>query len=150
MAKKKKSSRKEVKWAIIVLLIFSFVVYIFPEGQKVCFKDTCFRVEIVESERDRSIGLMYREKIDASKGMLFIFPEEGKHPFWMRNTLIPLDIIWLDKDYKAVYIQENAQPCKESVCGTLKPDQDAMYVLEINAGKVKEMGLKVDDEMFFE
>ena len=102
MAGKKKSSRKEMKWAIIVLLMFSFVVYIFPEGQKVCFKDTCFRVEIVESERDRSIGLMYREKLDANKGMLFLFPVEGRHPIWMRNTLFPIDIIWLDKDNKVV------------------------------------------------
>lgn len=146
---KKKTSRKEIKWAIIVLLMFSFVVYLFPQGNKVCYKDTCFRVEIVESERDRSIGLMYREKLDASKGMLFLFPVEGRHAIWMRNTLIPLDIIWLDKDFKVVYIKENAEPCKDFICGTLKPEKDAMYVLEINTGKTKELGLNIGDEMFF-
>jgi len=139
-----------MKWAIIILFIFAFVIYIFPQGNKICYKKTCFRVEIVESERDRSIGLMYREKLDASKGMLFLFPVEGRHAIWMRNTLIPLDIIWLDKDFKVVYIKENAEPCKDSICGTLKSDTDAFYVLEINAGKVREMDLKIGDEMFFE
>ena len=92
---------------------------------------------------------MYRDMLDTDEGMLFIFHEEAKHSFSMRNTLISLDIIWLDKDKKVIYIKEGAQPCKEEICETFKPDKDALYVLEINAGKVREIGLNIGDEMAF-
>ena len=58
-------------------------------------------------------GLMFRENMDSDRGMLFIFEKEGEYPFWMKNTLIPLDIIWINKDKEVVFISENAQPCEE-------------------------------------
>lgn len=147
---KKTKPKKDIIWALFIIIIFSVLFYIAPQNTGVCFRDACFKVETVEGEKDISIGLMYREKLDADEGMLFLFPDEDRHSFWMRNTLIPLDIIWLDKDKKVVFLKEGAEPCKEEICETFKPDKNALYVLEINKGAVKEKGLQVGDAVQFD
>mgnify|MGYP001570853604 CR=1 FL=1 len=149
MTKKKKSSKKDFIWAIIVLVVFTIIIGFHPQDKKVCFKNTCFKVETVASEKDLSIGLMYRDKLNTDEGMLFLFPDEDRHSFWMKNTYIPLDIIWLNKDKRVVYIKDGAQPCKEEICETFKTDTNALYVLEVNGGKVKEAGLVIGDEVSF-
>lgn len=111
----------------------------------VCVNENCFTVEIAETEAQRTKGLMNRSKLDEDKGMLFIFNKEGVYPFWMKNTLIPLDIIWIDNNYKVVFIGKNVQPCKSLICPTTKPLVKAKYVLEINAGISDKLGIKVGD-----
>ncbi|MFC1742757.1 DUF192 domain-containing protein [Candidatus Riflebacteria bacterium] len=116
------------------------------ETKKVCFKEFCFKVEIADSQDEWQQGLMFRESLASNAGMLFIFEGEDFYSFHMKNTLIPLDIIWLNKDRKVVYIVENAEP------GSLKslvPDTKALYVLEINGGKSSQMGLKQNDTFIF-
>ena len=88
---------------------------------------------------------MFREKLDADKGMLFIYEKEGKYPFWMKNTLIPLDIIWIDKNKEVVFISANAQPCKEDYCPSILPPENAKYVLEINGGVSEKIGLAIGE-----
>lgn len=149
MARKNKSSKKEFVWAIFILVILALFIRFYPQDKKACFKERCFKVEIEDNDHDRSIGLMYREKLASDRGMLFIFDYEDRYSFWMRNTSIPLDMIWFDKDKKVVYIKEGAQPCGEGLCETIKPDKKALYVLEINADKVKVIGLKVGDSIQF-
>ena len=78
-------------------------------------------------------GLMHREQLPENQGMLFIFETQQQHAFWMKNTLIPLDMIWLNEDLEVVYIQ-TAIPCEEEPCTIYAPDTDALYTLEINAG----------------
>ena len=90
---------------------------------------------------------MYRKELDKNKGMLFIFDKEGIYPFWMKNTLIPLDIIWIDSNDKVVFISQNVQPCKNLICPSIFPTVKAKYVLEVNAGVCQEIGLKVGDEL---
>src|ERR1044072_2206464 len=65
-------------------------------SDQVCFKNKCFNVEIASDEEQRIKGLQLRRLLDEDKGMLFVFPQEGLYPFWMKSTLIPLDIVWLD------------------------------------------------------
>lgn len=144
MAKKRKN-KKETMWAVFILAIFLLALYVLPQKTKACFGTSCFKVEVVTSDKDLSIGLMYRESMKPNEGMLFVFGEESPYSFWMRNTLIPLDIIWLDKDKKVVYIKENAQPCRDDLCETFKPEKSAKYVLEINANASKEADIKVGD-----
>ncbi|MFA6981541.1 MAG: DUF192 domain-containing protein [Patescibacteria group bacterium] len=94
-------------------------------------------VEIADSQKKRTIGLMGRGHLDENKGMLFIFQNEAKHGFWMANTKIPLDIIWMDKDYNVVHVEQNVQPCTSKIlvnCPTYSPGSPAKYVLEVNAG----------------
>lgn len=116
---------------------------------EVCFKNNCFKVELAQNLEERNLGLMFRENMDSDKGMLFIFDEEGEYPFWMKNTLIPLDIIWMDENKEIVFINENFQPCKEDPCPTINPNQNAKYVLEINAGISKEIDLNIGDKVGF-
>lgn len=92
---------------------------------------------------------MFRKNLAYNEGMLFLFEDEQRYSFWMKNTLIPLDIIWLDKHKEAVFIKQNALPCKEDLCPEIKPDRETKYVLELNAGVVLKMGLKVGDRVSF-
>ncbi len=139
--------------AVIILayLFFYFTESLLVPGLKlgaqsqVCFKEHCFLVELAKTEEARAKGLMFRKSLDKNKGMLFIFNQEGIYPFWMKNTLIPLDIIWLSKDSKVVFINKSAQPCVESSCPEINPEVNAQYVLEINAGVSDEIGLNVGD-----
>ena len=117
------------------------------QKSRVCFNDYCFKVEIAKSPKQRAKGLMFRKNLGSYKGMLFIFPEEKEYAFWMKNTLIALDIIWINKDKKVVHIERNVQPCRKEKCQIIKPSKKAIYVLEVNAGATDKIGLKVGDEL---
>ena len=88
---------------------------------------------------------MFRKKLDKNYGMVFVFSEDGKHTFWMKNTLIPLDMIWIGGDNKVVYVAQNVQPCKSLICPSVIPSGKAKYVLEINAGISDRLGIKMGD-----
>ncbi|MEK7540985.1 MAG: DUF192 domain-containing protein [Patescibacteria group bacterium] len=104
-------------------------------------------MEIAKTPLETSKGLMFRKNLEQDKGMLFVFKKEAKYSFWMKNTLIPLDIIWINKDKKVVFISENAQPCKWYSCYSIKPTAEAKYVLEVNSGVVQKIGLKTEDKL---
>lgn len=133
---------------LVVVVIASLWVF-FREGPLVCFEEECFSVEIADSIEDRTTGLMFRESLDSDSGMLFIFEEEGIYGFWMKNTLIPLDIIWLDSEGGVVEII-TADPCVEEECESFVPSRRARYVLELNSGDAERIGLEVGDELVFD
>ena len=116
---------------------------------KVCFNEKCFNVEIADTPKKHAQGLMNRKSLDQDSGMLFLFDTEAKYCFWMKNTLIPLDIIWLDKNKRVVFIKHDAKPCQAEPCKTFRPDEKAKYVFEINSGFAKKIGLREGDEMKF-
>jgi uncharacterized protein len=136
---------------LILFLIFIIILFYshLKNQSQVCFKDNCFTVELAITAQEQARGLMFREKLDSDKGMLFIFKDEGEHSFWMKNTLIPLDIIWINKDKEAIFISKNTQPCKFDYCPAVKPDKKAQYVLELNGGIVDKIGLEVGDKIIF-
>ncbi|MDR0650181.1 MAG: DUF192 domain-containing protein [Candidatus Peribacteria bacterium] len=76
---------------------------------------------------------MFRETLADNAGMLFIFDQEDHHSFWMKNTLIPLDILRLHSGLQIVDIQQ-AQPCEADPCPSYLPSSSAQYVLELNQG----------------
>ena len=118
----------------------------------VCFddsdneKDICIEVEIVDDVSERAKGLMFRESLGEGSGMLFVYDEVGEYSFWMKNTLIPLDMIWIDEEMRIVDIK-NAVPCVVEECISYGGEVSASYVLEVNAGFVEEKGLEVGDEV---
>ncbi|MGV8168671.1 MAG: DUF192 domain-containing protein [Candidatus Nanoarchaeia archaeon] len=126
---------------ILVLSLFQTGCIIKEKASRVCFEQKCFFVEKVSTPETREIGLMYRTSLDEDKGMLFVFENESIYPFWMKNTLIPLDIIWIDSSGKIVYVYSNAQPCGEGSCPPIYPNSSAKYVLEINAGLAEKYNL---------
>jgi uncharacterized membrane protein (UPF0127 family) len=120
------------------------------ERDVVCVRGKCFDVEVVSTPQDRNRGLMFRENLAKDEGMLFVFGVEGDYHFWMKNTLIPLDIIWIDQDHEIVYISRNTQPCKADPCPYVDPGMNAKYVLEINGGVSDEFGFELGDVVEFD
>ncbi len=110
---------------------------------KICFGENCFEVEIAETIFEKAKGLSDRKSLDENRGMLFTFRFMSHHIFWMKNTLIPLDIIWLDKNYKVVDIRENNKPCKGFLCPPIIPRKLAKYVLEINGGLCQKLDITI-------
>lgn len=117
-----------------------------PETCQVCIKNSCFSVELAETQSQRQYGLMNREDLDPEKGMLFVFEKEGNYSFWMKNTLIPLDIIWINSSREIVHIERNAQPCTSDYCPSFDPGKNASYVLEINGGLSEKYGINTGDK----
>jgi hypothetical protein len=92
-------------------------------------------------------GMQFRNSIAPDRGMLYAHRIPGKYGYWMYQTLIPLDMIWMDPKNKVVEIVENAPPCKTpaSQCPHYGGNEVAQYVLELGAGMVKKYGVKVGD-----
>lgn len=116
---------------------------------QVCFNDKCVSVEVVQKEEELIRGLQFRKSLDLDRGMLFVFQKSWPYAFWMKDTLIPLDMIWLDDARKIVHIEHDVLPCTADPCPSYPPKYEALYVLEINAGYAEELGLKLGDTADF-
>lgn len=104
-----------------------------------------FEVEIADEPSERSMGLMFRNELAPNEGMLFIFDGPVTTTFWMRNTPLPLDIIFIDENRKIITIGEGV-PFSEAPIPASGP---FLYVLEINAGRSAELGIQVGDQVEF-
>lgn len=132
-----------------------------------------FKVEIADTPEERERGLMFREKLEEGHGMLFVFEEEAPRGFWMKNTKIPLDIVFFDREKTVVSFVENMKPCSERTtrgtsagarqrgadgtyaqaeliqntakCPTYDSEKPAMYALELKKGMVEKYGIKAGD-----
>lgn len=106
------------------------------EGQR-------FHVEIADNDNERSRGLMFRDEMDDDRGMLFIHDEQMPLAYWMKNTKIPLDILYFDNERKLVSQQRDVPPCSlGNRCPPYPSQAPARYVLELNAGQAAKFGLK--------
>ncbi len=105
-----------------------------------------FQIEIAETEYETQTGLMYRDSMEEDQGMLFVFDDVAMHSFYMKNTEIPLDIIYIDENLKIASFQKNAKPFDETGLSSGVPIQ---YVLEINAGLSDKLGLSVGDSISY-
>ena len=102
-----------------------------------------YRLELALTPEDQAQGLMYRESLPPRAGMLFVFDQPAPHHFWMKNTMIPLDMIWMDEAGKVLFVSADTPPCKADPCATYGPDTSAKQVLEIAGGKAKEEKVEV-------
>lgn len=119
-----------------------FVKVYFPDGASIV-------AELAVTNEERARGLMFRERIGSDQGMLFVFEEEGIYPFWMKNTLIPLDILWLGRDRRIAHIAADVPPCTADPCPSYDPGVPASFVLELKAGDARARGLKPGDRLEF-
>ena len=101
-------------------------------------------LEVADDDYTRETGLMFRNSMKDHQGMLFVFPKEEYRSFYMKNTRMSLDLLFLDANYKIVDFQEHAQPLDESPLPSKIP---AKYVLELNAGLTKKLLLEVNDKL---
>ncbi|MCB4799447.1 DUF192 domain-containing protein [Neotamlana laminarinivorans] len=120
------------------------------EGELTIFKSDSsqvnFDIEIAETEYETQTGLMYRNNMEENHGMLFIFNDMQPRSFYMKNTKIGLDLIFIDNNNKIVSFQKNAKPYNEA---SLPSNVPAKYVFEINAGLVDKWEIAVNDSIAF-
>src|SRR5919106_4709465 len=110
-------------------------------------RDVTFAVEIADTAAKRELGLQYRRELATDRGMIFLFPVESDHSFWMKNTFIPLDMIFINRDRKIVGIVEQAVPFSTDARVVSAP---RLYVLEINGGLSRRYGFRAGDTVRFE
>jgi uncharacterized membrane protein (UPF0127 family) len=140
--------------ALGVMLLFAMVAvaqgqWASPRGEVVFPDKTVVTVEIADTPALQTRGLMFREHLGANEGMVFVFDEPGEHPFWMKNTLIPLDMIWLDADRRVLSIAHSVPPCRADPCPTYPHAGQAQYVVEVVGGFARRHGLKEGDRLVF-
>ncbi len=99
--------------------------------------DVPVQVEVADTPAERSRGLMFRRELAPDRGMIFVFDEVSDHEFWMKNTYIPLDMIFVSSDRRVVGVV-NAAPLDETAVGVGKPSK---YVIEVNAGFARKYGI---------
>ena len=108
----------------------NYVGYVEINGEKIF-------VEVAKTMEKRLQGLANRDELCENCGMIFVFEKEWFHSFWMKNTKIPLDIIFINSDLEVVDILQ-AEPCQEERCKSYIPKEKALYVLEVNKGMFNE------------
>jgi uncharacterized membrane protein (UPF0127 family) len=105
------------------------------------------KVEIARSEPERQRGLMFRQSLADGRGMLFLFERPDRLKFWMKNTYIPLDMLFLDAQRRVIFIEENAEPLTLNPRG---PEGDAQFVLEVPGGWARKHGIQPGVQARFE
>ena len=116
-------------------------------GAQVELKGKQFAVEIADDDEERARGLMFRESMADDHGMLFVFDEDAPQSFWMKNTFIPLDILYFDGERRFVSGQYRVPTCRYGGerCPNYPSEGDARYVLELNAGSGAALDLRAGD-----
>lgn len=116
----------------------------FPDGTRVV-------AEVAQSDAERLLGLIFKEKLPENMGMLFIFEEPDYHRLWTKNVRFPIDLIWLDSNRRIIGWEENLLPCRQDPCPTYAPkDHRALFALEILTGFVKQHDLKAGMVVVFQ
>ncbi len=113
---------------------------IFPDG-------TAVQVDLATTPDQQARGLMFVDSLPADHGMLFLFDSDERRPFWMKNCLIALDMVWLDADFRVADISHDVQPCKEDPCPNVFPSGPIRNVLEVQAGLCAAHKLAVGDKL---
>ena len=109
-------------------------------------KNITFNVEVAKTIEERRIGLMYRKKLLNNEGMLFIFPREKIIQLWMKNTYIPLDVIFISENKVIVDIKKNMEKLSETI---VKSKVKSKYALEFNAGLINKLNIRIGDKILF-
>ena len=125
------------------ILIWRLFFYLPPSNSvKIKITNVNYNIELAKTSAQKIKGLSGRETLCKNCGMLFIFSFETNLPFWMKDTLIPLDMVWLDKNGKVVDIQTATETNSKKIYQNQSP---AQYVLELNANDSQKIGLKIGD-----
>ena len=139
-----------MKKILLFCLLFFLVSSCTDSGKTVVIhtatSDVSVDIEIADSAAEEAIGLMYRTSMEENHGMLFVFTDVSQRIFWMKNTKIPLDILFFDANGTLVDIKENFQPCTADPCEVYY-SKPALSVLEVNAGFAERQGIVIGDSI---
>lgn len=118
------------------------------DGAWVELKGKRFAVEVADDAAERERGLMFRDELAPDHGMIFIHDFEEPQAYWMKNTKIPLDILYFDRTRKLVSSQQRVPPCSlGDRCPPFASEGPALYVLEVNAGVAESLGVHAGDQL---
>jgi uncharacterized membrane protein (UPF0127 family) len=137
---------------VIVLAALFALALAAPAPQPSCVAPDGTRVhlELALTDEEKALGLMFRDTLAEDRGMLFIFTSDDKLSFWMKNTFIPLDLIWLSPTGEVLGVQADTPPCKLDPCPTYTSPKPARAVLEVNGGFAVRHGIKEGVVLRFE
>ena len=135
----------QLKTALVIstfLLGAFFLNKTFSDTTNILINNHVFNVELAISATERSRGLMHRKSLAPNSGMLFIYSKPQIISFWMKETLIPLDLIFFDANGQLIEIHHNIQPCEVTTCKTYTNKKPAQFALELAGGAAKKFGIK--------
>ena len=138
-----------IKKVLIFIIVLSTVLCSKTKLIPLYIGSEKFTVELAVTIEQKIRGMMFRKSMPDNFGMLFIYDREQELGYWMKNTLINLDIIYLDKSKHIVDMYLNVPPCKTDPCITYISRKPAQYVLELRGNRSKELKLKIGDSVFF-
>ena len=112
---------------------------------------TIIHAELADTPQKRAEGLMYREQLGANRGMLFTFSQAQPWVFWMKNTKIPLDLIWMNEKKQIIHMEQNVPVCTKTddSCPQYRPNDEALYVLELAGGRAESLKLQRGSKLQF-
>ena len=143
------------KICLFIVLLFLIILFIFSKGQKnklfpIDLKrkgnSVTYFVEIADTPEKAQIGLMYRKTMPKNQGMLFVFPHPSIIRMWMKNTYIPLDMIFFNAQNQIICLRENIHPLDEK--NIISCPYPASKVLELNAGEIKSENIRLGDTLY--
>ncbi len=109
-----------------------------------------FHTELMVSDADRQMGLMFRPSLAADGALLFVFERPDFHGIWMKNCKFPIDIVWLDEQKKVIDVAEAVPPCRTEPCTVYSPMRKAAYVVEMNAKQARQEKMVVGAALAFD
>lgn len=127
----------------MTVALAALLLWLAPPPQPVCVlpDGTHVKLELALTDQERALGLMFRDVVPPDTGMLFIFAEDGIWPFWMKDTMVSLDFIWLDSAGKVVDVRSDVPPCRLDPCPSYAPRASGRAVLEMVAGSAARHGV---------
>lgn len=134
-------------WAVALVTTLSCTACAGRSEPWVELKGQRYDVELALDDASRIRGLMFRDNMPDTHGMLFVFDRQEPQAFWMRNTKIPLDIIYFDENLRMVSVAAGVPPCTTQNCPAYPSKGAARFVLELNAGHAKRLGLQAGDTL---
>jgi len=138
------------RWMLALPLTCLLIGCASAETPWVELKGKRFAIEIADDDAERARGLMFRDAMAADHGMLFIHDSEEPQSYWMKNTKIPLDILYFNHERRLVSAQEGVPPCSAGdQCPPYPSEGSALYVLELNAGMAQSLRVKAGDALVF-
>jgi hypothetical protein len=137
------------KFIYLILNFFLISFYTFSNEKievSIYNKNITFNVEVAKTIEERRTGLMYRKELLNNEGMLFIFPSEKIIQLWMKNTYIPLDVIFISENKVIVDLKKNMEKLSETI---VESKVKSRYALEFNAGLINKLDIEIGDKVLF-
>ena len=148
-------TRRRILMRGIPLIFFAFaLISCFSDvharrlsSDQLCIEKTCFNVEFAMTLQERMRGLMFRNSMKASEGMLLVFEESDQHSIWMKNVKFSLDLLWVDENRTIQSIEKEVPPCLEMPCPQYNPGVDSLYVLELLGGSTDRYHFQIGQKL---